>query len=107
MNDVSVKDYLNDDQSREEIYLMKLDEHIMRLIAVGASVAANCEPCLETNLTRAKECGADETELAQAFWVGRMVRKGAASKMDEFISILVNPAPETTNITKEDCTCHN
>jgi AhpD family alkylhydroperoxidase len=68
---------------RQEVQWMKLDEHAMRLIAIGASVAANCQVCLDTNLARAKECGADTDEITQAIWVGRMVRKSAASKMDE------------------------
>ena len=86
---------------------MKLDEHFMRLIAVGASVAANCQPCLEINITKAKECGADEDELAQAIWVGRMVRRGAASKMDKFIASLVKPSPSPSMTTQSDCVCGN
>jgi AhpD family alkylhydroperoxidase len=71
---------------------MTLDEHFMRLIAIGASVACNCQPCLEINLSQAKECGAEEPEIAQAIWVGRMVRRGAASKMDEFTPSLIQTA---------------
>ncbi len=82
---------------------MKLDERGMRLIAVGASVAANCQACLETNLARAKECGADEDEIAQAIWVGRMVRKGTALKMDEFITSLKQTNPSSATIA--DCGC--
>jgi len=85
---------------------MKLDEHYMRLIAIGASVAANCQPCLETNLTRAKECGADENELAQAIWVGTMVRKGAASRMDEFASRIFSQATIPTAEPQADCHCN-
>jgi AhpD family alkylhydroperoxidase len=80
---------------------MKLDEHYMRLIAVGDSVAANCQQCLEINLARARDCGADDDELAQAVWVGRMVRKCAASKLDEFASNLLKPT------TKADCSCES
>ncbi len=82
---------------------MKLDEHDMRLIAIGASVAANCQGCLESNLARAKECGADADEITQAIWVGRMVRKGAASKMDDLISVSCTPAPRS--VTNADCSC--
>lgn len=85
---------------------MTLDEHYMRLIAVGASVSANCQPCLEINLARARECGADENELAQAIWVGRMVRKGAASKMDEFAPTLVKPSPAAAIHNEADCVCN-
>ncbi len=80
---------------------MKLDEHSMRLIAIGASIAANCQECLETNLNRAKECGADSDEVAQAIWVGKMVRKGAASKMDGFLASLI----QTTKVSESDCGC--
>jgi AhpD family alkylhydroperoxidase len=84
---------------------MKLDEHSMRLIAVGASVASNCQDCLETNVTRAEECGADADEISQAIWVGRMVRKGAALKMDEFIPSLNPTSP--TPATHTDCGCES
>jgi AhpD family alkylhydroperoxidase len=84
---------------------MNLNEHYMRLIAVGASVAANCQPCLEINLARAKECGAEESEIAQAIWVGRMIRHGAAVKMDEFIPNLIQTA--STPATDAACGCES
>lgn len=62
---------------------MKLDHRTLRLIAVGASVSANCQPCLQTNVTKALESGADEQEITEAIEVGKMVRQGAASKLDE------------------------
>ena len=70
---------------------MELDEHTMRLIAVGASVAANCQPCLQTNVTKARAEGINEHEIAAAIEVGKMVRKGAASKVDQF-AVSLNPA---------------
>jgi AhpD family alkylhydroperoxidase len=89
----------------KEVGLVKLDEHYMRLIAIGASVAANCQACLETNLTRAKECGADADEISQAIWVGRMVRKGTASKMDEFMKNLIPTTPNPA--INADCGCES
>ncbi|NTU63269.1 MAG: carboxymuconolactone decarboxylase family protein, partial [Chloroflexi bacterium] len=38
---------------------MNLDNRILELIAVGASVAANCQPCLDYNVRKALEFGAD------------------------------------------------
>ncbi len=72
---------------------MKLENRILALIAVGASVTANCQPCLEHNVGTALGCGADSDEIAQAIKVGRMVRHGAASKMDKFAESLGHPAP--------------
>ena len=65
---------------------MQLEERIARLIAVGASVAANCEPCLEANVRKALEAGADSSLIAEAIVVGKLVRKGAVSSMDAFLS---------------------
>lgn len=87
--------------------LKKLDEHYMRLIAIGAAVAANCQQCLEINLARARECGAEEAELAQAIWVGKMVRKGAASKFDEFASNLLEPELDHLPVINADCRCES
>ncbi len=84
---------------------MKLDEHYMRLIAIGASVAANCQTCLEINLARARECGADDDELTQAIWVGRMVRRATGSKFDEFSGNLFKPAQSTVSGKDADKCC--
>ena len=67
---------------------MQLEERIARLIAVGASVAANCESCLDVNAKKAFEAGADPSLIAEAIAVGKLVRKGAASSMDAFLSEL-------------------
>lgn len=78
---------------------MKLDDRIKALIAVGASIAANCQPCLQSTSKMALESGADEREIAEAIEVGKRVRAGAASKMDKFIFDLdyVTPVPEAAS----------
>jgi AhpD family alkylhydroperoxidase len=84
---------------------MQLDEKILRLIAVGASVSANCQPCLQTNLTKARENGCDEQEIAEAIWAGKMVRRGAASKMDAFADRLSQAAPGKADDPEAGCEC--
>lgn len=84
---------------------MKLDEHTMRLIAVGASIAANCQPCLQTNVTKAREEGIGDQEIADAIEVGKMVRKGAASKMDKFAASLDPSVPAATGEADAGCGC--
>jgi AhpD family alkylhydroperoxidase len=68
---------------------MTLDERTRELIAVGASIAANCGPCLEFHARKSQEAGASGAEIADAADVGRMVRKGAASKLDALSARLV------------------
>jgi AhpD family alkylhydroperoxidase len=85
--------------------MMQLDERTMRLIAVGASITANCQPCLQTSIAKALENGCDEVEIAEAIWVGKMVRKGAANKMDTFAANLSQAVPSTTAPSEEGCEC--
>ena len=85
---------------------MQLDERTMRLIAVGASIAANCQSCLQTNLAKACENGSDEQEIAEAIWVGKMVRRGASAKMDSFADRLSQAAPQTAAGSGEGCDCN-
>ena len=83
---------------------MKLDERTLRLIAVGASITANCQPCLQINVAKALEGGANEQEIADAIQVGKMVRQGAASKMDKFASSL-DYATLSANAANGGCGC--
>ncbi len=65
---------------------MAMDEKIRELIAVGASITANCQPCLKYHTDKALESGADPSDVAEAVEMGKRVRKGAAAKMDGFAS---------------------
>ena len=67
-----------------------MDEKIRELIAVGASITANCQPCLQFHVDKALKCGARPEEVAAAIEMGNRVRKGATAKMDEFSSTLRN-----------------
>lgn len=84
---------------------MNLDKQILELIAVGASVAANCQPCLEYNMGKALEYGADSQQIATAIEVGKKVRQGAAAKMDRFVLSLNDATPSTAKATVGGCGC--
>lgn len=72
---------------------MTLDGRIEALVAVGASVAANCVPCLQANAREAEARGASAEEIAAAIALGQRVRKGAATRMDQAVAALASPAP--------------
>ena len=61
------------------------DEKITELIAIGASISANCHPCIKYHSEKARELKIDESEIRQAIEVGKMVRKGAAGQMDKLL----------------------
>jgi AhpD family alkylhydroperoxidase len=63
-----------------------MEDRIKLLIAVGASVTANCQPCLKTAVTHAQSAGVDKKEIIEAIAIGRVVRRGAFGKMDKFAS---------------------
>lgn len=84
---------------------MKVDDRIRELIAIGASITANCQPCLKYHVIKALESGADGQEITEAVEVGKLVRKGAASKMDKFASSLNQAAPLTGSSSNEGCGC--
>ena len=81
-----------------------MDTRTKELIAIGASVTANCQPCLEYHVTKARENGAEEKEIKEAIAVGRTVRQGAAGKMDQYASeMFSDPAVATDAPEKADC----
>ena len=62
-----------------------MDERKKELIAIGASVACNCHPCVKFHIGRAKELNIEPELIKQAINVGKMVRNGAATQMDELL----------------------
>ncbi len=73
--------------------MAKMDERSRELVAVGASVTANCLSCLEYHVGKARESGAAEDEIQEAIDVGKMVRKGAAAKLDRLSATLAEGTP--------------
>jgi len=69
-----------------------MDTRTKELIAIGASVTANCVPCLQFHLEKARQASVEEVEIRAAVNVGRMVRKGAAAKWDEAAKTLLEEA---------------
>ena len=82
---------------------MDLNEKVKELVAVGASITANCQPCLQYHLEKAQANGADSGELKAAIEVGRQVRKGASAKMDQFSSSLKETPQVTADEKKAAC----
>ena len=82
---------------------MKLDNRVRELIAIGASITASCQLCLQYHIGEARISGADEQDIMEAIDVGKMVRRGAAAKMDKFASAISQSAAPATNSSHEGC----
>lgn len=57
-----------------------MDERMKELIAIGASAAVNCHPCLAHHLAECDRLGIERAEVSAAVDVGLMVNRGAAAK---------------------------
>ncbi len=68
-----------------------MDTKTKELIAIGASVTANCVPCLQFHLAKAQE----------AVRVGRIVRKGAAGKWDEEAKTVIGQQANSESVSTE------
>jgi AhpD family alkylhydroperoxidase len=84
---------------------MTLDNQTLALIAVGASIAANCQPCLEHNVRTALQCGANSQQVVEAIDIGRRVRQGAASQMDKFALNMNGATGEAMRGSEGVCEC--
>ena len=54
-----------------------MDERMKELVAMGASAAANCHPCMDYHLSKCDELGIDREEVSAAVKIGLMVNRGA------------------------------
>ncbi len=61
-----------------------LDERTKELVAIGAAITANCQPCLEYHTAKARELGICDEDILEAVKVSQQVRRGAQAKMDRF-----------------------
>lgn len=84
---------------------MELDDRIRELIAIGASISANCQPCLEYHAGKALENGATEKEISEAIEIGKIVRSGAALKMDRFVPTAIQRAQCVAVAPDGECGC--
>lgn len=81
-----------------------LDEATKELIAIGASVTAHCQPCLDYHVSAARQLGISDENIQIAVDVGKQVRRGAASAMDKKITETLATPAETCAST--GCGCH-
>lgn len=78
-----------------------MDTQTKELIAIGASVTANCVPCLRFHLKKARETEVDEAQIQTAVSIGRLVRKGAGSNWDEEAETLLGSMAAAVSTNKK------
>lgn len=75
---------------------MQLERKEKELAAIGASIGANCRPCIEHHLPAGREAGLSETELAEAIATAEAIRDRAvellSARVDELLERGGTPA---------------
>jgi AhpD family alkylhydroperoxidase len=80
-----------------------LDDKIKELVAVGAAITANCQPCLEYHSAKARELGVADDDIFEAIKVAQQVRRGATAKIDRFAAEHVSGQKEV--VAPAGCEC--
>jgi AhpD family alkylhydroperoxidase len=81
-----------------------MNEKEKEMIAIGASIGAHCQPCLEYHVNKAREAGLTDDEIREAIAVGHMVEKGATAAMKEFSAGILD-AQTTPQQSSGSCCC--
>lgn len=80
-----------------------MDAKMKELIAIGASVSAHCQPCLTYHAGKARELGVTNEEMREAIEVGKMVSRGAGTKMKVFAETVLKSQPVIQAPESEGC----
>ncbi|MBS0014081.1 MAG: arsenite efflux transporter metallochaperone ArsD [Desulfobacterales bacterium] len=78
-----------------------MEEKTKELIAIGASVAANCQPCLTHHVDLADELGISEADIQQALAIGAQVQKGGMNAMQRFIEQSFDAKAESMSLQEK------
>lgn len=82
-----------------------MDERIKELIAIGASIGANCHPCIEFHIKKSLEMGIGKDEIQEAVDQAKAVRRGAAASMDKLVLKLMGAEAASECGDKEPSCC--
>ncbi len=87
-----------------------MEEKTRVLISLGASTAANCIPCFEHYLQKARAIGLGPAEIQEAAEIGELVNKGAQIAIRRNINDAISqggacPQPKPKRGKKEKPCC--
>jgi len=79
-----------------------LSETVKELVAIGAAVAAGCEPCLNFHVDKARKLEVSDAAMREAIEMAVKVKAAAASNMAKLAERLL-PAEEAAPVTAGCC----
>ena len=80
----------NLDAATDSVYTQQVRE----LVAIGAAIAANCEPCFKFHYDKAHKLGVSKEDMLSAVETAKMVKEASASNvLDLANKYLQNASP--------------
>jgi AhpD family alkylhydroperoxidase len=73
------------------------------LVALGAALAANCIPCVEFHIPKAREAGISDSQLKEVLALAEKVRQVPAKKVMEVADRLVKSGGVEAGSTRDEC----
>lgn len=70
-----------------------LEPRVRELVAIGAAIAANCEPCFRQHFAEARKLGITREEMAQAVSVAQAVKDSPAAAILELADKYLKEQP--------------
>ncbi len=69
---------------------IKLDIKTKELVAIAASIIANCQPCIKYHLKVAKEVKISKEEIDEAIELAKAIKVNSSKIMDKFTEEILN-----------------
>lgn len=82
-----------------------MDERVKELVAIGASAAVNCHPCMDYHLKECRRLAIENEEIKAAIEVGLKVSRNAAAKTKEMTENMLGENNSTAR-SGSGCGCN-
>ena len=84
--------------------MSELTERDKELVAIGASIASNCVPCIAFHVGKARQVGLTDAQIAAAIAVSEEVRAVPANLVVSTARAYLDEKPKDAPATDDDCT---
>jgi AhpD family alkylhydroperoxidase len=73
-----------------------ISQPVAELIAIGAAIASNCEPCFKYHFAEARKLGVSDADMRIAVDIAQKVKDAPARKVLELATRMLEPARPLT-----------
>jgi len=86
--------------------MSELNDRERELVAIGASIASNCVPCIEHHIPEARKAGLADSQISEAIQIADVVRRVPARKVLQAARISLEQMPSgRTTRAAAGCGC--